>query len=642
MRFYQLALLATLVFGCDDKGAADKANEAIKAGEAAKAKAGEAVKAGEAEAAKAAQAGSDAVKAGADAVKAGAEAVKAGGDEAVKAGADAVKAGAEAVQAGAEGAAQAGVDAVKAAEPAVAAAVAGDPLRFVPAETPYVIANTEALPREFADKIGAAIDPILKKFETELAGQKATLTDSPDDKVAKAVIEELEGNLNRAGLEKLGLDPDFRFVLYGLGLMPVLRMELKDGEAFKAAIARVESKSGMKAPTAQAGDLQYWRVSNDGITVVIAIVGSQLVLGVTPDATAEKAVPMILGQQLPDATAATALAATAGKHGFRNTFGYVDATIIASTVMGDGKGLAGEIFAALSKGEAPVLDANCKTEIGGIVAKFPRMAFGYTELSGQKITARYTLETEAGLAAELKGLTAPVPGLGQDDGALLAFGMGINLQKTLDFAKAKAAAVASAPYTCPLLADLNQGFTEMNAGLQAAPIPPFVMGIRGFNVVVKDGKIGPEGPSGIKATAIIAADKANELFEMAKGQVPPLAGLTVPADGTPVALPPGTVPPVVDAPHIAVNANGIAISVGIGEEKGLTALLNTVGAAGPVVAVTYDIKRFLAMMGDQMNAGMNAEEKAMFDAFTGILGTTRYSLELQDAGIVLNQVLTLP
>ncbi|MCA9527244.1 MAG: hypothetical protein KC549_13220, partial [Myxococcales bacterium] len=505
----------------------------------------------------------------------------------------------------------------------------------VPADTPYVMANLAPLPADFQAKLGTALDPLLKKFEAELVKEKASLGDSPEDKLGKAIVEELEGNLSRAGMEKLGLDPDMRFVIYGMGLMPVLRMQLKDAATFQATVARVEAKAGLKAPTAKLGDQTYWLVQEDGMTIAIAVVGNFLVAGVVPDALAPKALPLMFGQAAPSASASAAFKASAQKHGFQGFAGYIDATIIASTVMGDAQGLSGEIFTALSKGEAPVLPPVCKTEISGMVANFPRVAFGYTEVSGQRIAARYILEAKPALAQELKGLTNAVPGLGKDEGALLAFGAGLNLQKALDFAKAKAGAVKAAPYQCPLLADFNTGMGQMADGLAAAPIPPFVMGVRGFNVVIKDGKMGQNGPTGVRGTAIFAADKAPELLEMAKGMVPPLAGVQVTADGKATPLPPGLIPPVVEAPHIAMSANAIAISVGPGEEQALPGLVSAkADGSSPVLAFTYDVKRFVAMFAEQMNQGMGAEEKVIFDATIGMLGVTRYALDLQDAGVV--------
>ncbi|MEZ4469580.1 MAG: hypothetical protein R3F60_02020 [bacterium] len=529
------------------------------------------------------------------------------------------------------------------AQGGLAAVTAAALLAPVPADTPYVMANLAPLPADFSAKLGTALDPLFKKLEAELASEKGRLGDSPEDKLGKAVIEELEGNLSRAGMEKLGLDPDMRFVIYGLGLMPVMRIQLKDAATFKATIARIEGKAGMKAPTAKLGEQEYWLVQENGMTIAVGIVGNFLVAGVVPDATAPKALPLMFGQAAPEQTASAAFMASAAKHGFKGFAGYIDATLIAATVMGDAKGLAGEIFTALSKGEAPQLPPVCKTEIGDMVAQFPRVAFGYTEISGQKVAARYILETKPALAQELKGLTNAVPGLGKDEGALLAFGAAINVQKALDFAKAKAKAIQAAPYQCPLLADFNAGMAGMAQGLDAAPIPPFVLGIRGFNVVVKDGKVGPAGPTNIRATAIFAADKAPELFAMAKGMAPPLAALEVPADGKPVPFPAGLVPPVVEAPHIAMNATGIAVSVGPGEEKGLTALLEAkADGQSPVIAFTYDIKRFMAMFAEQMNQGMSADEKMIFDSTIGMLGVTRYALDLQDAGIVVSQEVTLP
>ena len=48
------------------------------------------------------------------------------------------------------------------------------------------------------------------------------------------------------------------------------------------------------------------------------------------------------------------------------------------------------------------------------------------------------------------------------------------------------------------------------------------------------------------------------------------------------------------------------------------------------------------LLGGQMNQGMGAEEKVIFDATIGMLGVTRYALDLQDAGVVVTQEVTLP
>ena len=48
------------------------------------------------------------------------------------------------------------------------------------------------------------------------------------------------------------------------------------------------------------------------------------------------------------------------------------------------------------------------------------------------------------------------------------------------------------------------------------------------------------------------------------------------------------------------------------------------------------------MFAEQMNQGMGAEEKVIFDATIGMLGVTRYALDLQDAGVVVTQEVTLP
>lgn len=534
-------------------------------------------------------------------------------------------------------AAQAGSGAAAPKAPVVAGV---DLLAGVPDDSPYVFANTQPMPKAFLDRIGDALAPALAMLEQELVKGEAELGDSPDDALGKAVIAELKGNLNRAGMVKMGLDPEFRFVIHGIGVLPVLRMQLEDPAAFKAMVERIEKSAGRKAPTATEGSTEYWRFAEDGMVFAIAIVEKELVFTFAPEAASAAVLGAVFGKKGGGAAVKARLAENAKAYGLKaEVSGFIDIAAIARGAMGTGSPLNNTIFAAVLKGQLPPLSPACKADYEGLIKTWPGMAFGYTELSGTRASARYVVQVEAGLAGELAGLRASVPGMD----AKLGLGnlvAGIDVGKALAFAKKTVEAMQAAPYACENLSALNQGVVGLSMAV-AQPMPPAITGLQGINVQVKSLELGEAGPGNIKATVLLVAKGADELLAMAKGMVPPLAQLTVAPDGKPVALPAGLVPPVVDAPHIALTKDALALSVGAGEEANLSALV-TAKPAGqtPVFYAAYDFKKVMAMTGGLND--MPAQEMAIVKGFLDLIGQISYSIDFQPTGIVLDQSLVMP
>ena len=53
-----------------------------------------------------------------------------------------------------------------------------------------------------------------------------------------AVLTEMDGKLNRPGLESMGFDLQSDKVIYGMGAFPVIRLGLSDAAALRATILR--------------------------------------------------------------------------------------------------------------------------------------------------------------------------------------------------------------------------------------------------------------------------------------------------------------------------------------------------------------------------------------------------------------------
>ncbi len=530
-------------------------------------------------------------------------------------------------------------------------------LEQIPAETPYAFVSIEPMPEKILDKILKIFEPVRAEIEkeiaTELKGQGQT--DDPGEKIARAVAEEFSGKISKAGFAELGISTTPRWALYGVGLMPVFRVSLADSSKFKAMIGRIETKSGQKAPAKKIGDQDYWFMSEDGMTMVAAIVGKDLVLAMTPDSLVAKTLPIAFGQQKPSKSLADAgtIGTLRKAHGYKAVgVGFLSLTGIADVFLGKGGGLNAETVTAMG-GELPPLSPVCKAEIGAMVAKAPHLSFGYTEVTDSKWVSKANWALDKAIAADLKGIVGPVAGLEDGSPAFVKFGVGLDLKKTIAYARKHLAAMAAAPFKCELMGEVNQAVVEGNAnfGAFAAQLPPFLMGVKGANLVVKDADFASNDPTKVKAHLILSVDQPAQMVTMLKAMVPPLATLNVPADGKPVklTLPPGQLPPGID-PYIAMGDAGLGIAVGKGEEAAMAKLVKAKGNSETFLAIGYDVGRFMKTVNEQMGAmrAMLPPEAAADDpsdaltkAISEVFGFTYSEVKFTDQGIDFTQSIWL-
>ncbi|MBU0551222.1 hypothetical protein KKB55_08550 [Myxococcota bacterium] len=511
---------------------------------------------------------------------------------------------------------------------------------FIPADSPYVFASAKAMPDEAMDKIFKALQPLFDKLDAEMAKEIS----NPDaDKMGKILIEEFKGKLNKKGLESLGIHTNPKMALYGLGLLPALRMELKDPKALLATIARIEAKRGKPLPSKKLGELKYWSKEKDGVEIDIAVVGNELIVGVLPVAAAAELLPVLLGQKKLEQSAAANMKKLMTDGGFAGYgMGYVDFTTIAATIMGTAQGYNAKVWTAapFSKG-APQLEEVCKQEIGGMVANMPRMTFGYTEATAEMWAMQYTLEMKPELAKALTKLITPVPGVGEESKAIFSFGLGLNVAELMSFAKVTVEAMKAKPYACPLLNDLNGavGMAAMQLG-QLKQLPPFVKNIHGFHFGLKDVKIDPKkGPTSVNACAFIRLDKPDEALQMLKGMAPPLAKLKVAMDGKPVAVPAELLKglPMPVQAFIAMNDKGIALMIGEGEDKNAAKILGKKAPAEPaLLSVGYDMVKVAALTKPLMGM-VGGEEAMVMDAVMGLFKSVSYATYFTPKGVVFKQ-----
>lgn len=473
------------------------------------------------------------------------------------------------------------------------------PLAFVPADTPFVFANREVVPDAVVDawsrQMQSVWPTIMGLYERMLG---ATPTDSTVDeptqariataqRVIKALLAELKPRDTPAKLAEIGLGPKARAAVYGVGLVPVARIELADAEAFRAMVARVEAASGTKLGTLDVDGQPTWTIDVDAVRALIAIEGSHLVASVLPTNADKALLRSVLGLDRPATSLAEAgaLADLERAEGYQPYgAGWIDLRRIVALVDTDPGYRA---FAALGGDAVPTLDATCRGELDGLFAQMPRAVFGYTRMEATHMDAAMRLDLAAPIAASLQTLSVPPPGSDAPAGALYDIALSLPVLKLKDFLLARIEPVVASPYQCKAFAEWNSKAVELKQQLSQF-VPPPLSDFTGLRLTLDRLAWPADGDPDVAARLLVASSNPAAIVGMAQLAVPALAQLQIPADGTPVTLPDGVIPNAagfVPSVRVAMDAKALALASGDGD---LGAYLKAPAASdGQLVRVNF-------------------------------------------------------
>ena len=487
-------------------------------------------------------------------------------------------------------------------------------LRYVPADTPYVFAMLDPLPDEVADKVEPKIDAILRSYRGMLkaiADTTATNTsDSADgDNIsgeATEALDELGTLLSIEGLRSAGIQRDSSVVLYGVGLLPVMRMTLSDGDLLGAAIARIEEKAKGSMSVARIEGQLYRYAGDDDGRLVIAVIEDEFVLSIVPTNLPDDLLKSVLGLTLPVTSIADSgeLQKIIDDNGYlSHSVGLIDFERIVATFLDDQSGVNEELL-ALMEYDGSVLDDVCRSEIREMSGIFPRIVTGYSEMSVDRFVSNTILELRSDIAAGLATLPTPVPGLGSDQGSLLAFGMSVDLLATREFYTARLDALQADPYECELFADLQEGLEQGRTALNQ-PIPPIAYSFKGFLAVVEDIKgmdlANNQPPTSADLRVLVTTDNAAGLLAMGAMFSPEIAALDIKPDGEPVRFESRQIAGVVDAAFVAMTDTALAFSIGQGVEARLGDMFSAaVNDPHPFASMEMDAARYYEFISKTM------------------------------------------
>jgi hypothetical protein len=431
-----------------------------------------------------------------------------------------------------------------------------------------------------------------------------------------------------------------------------MRVELGDAAKFRAAIARIEAKSGAKLATAKVGDQEYWHLGTDKLVGLMAISGNHLVLTVAPAAASEELRKQLLGITRPSQSmlASDGIARLNAQRGYGpNGSGYVDLVRLVERITSEPDAAQREFATALG---SPLkgTDAVCRDEFLAIARKAPRVAFGYTELTAKRMAVDATLELEAALANEVMDASGSAPGSAGPSEGVVDMSIALPMLKLKSFWLKQANAVAAKPYACADLAEINRSFTEMKSKLDTT-IPPPLSDLTGARFVLS--KLALDNPQKPDYSGKLLVGLSNPMSALAMAQltVPALKDVKLAADGKPVTLPVGTVPGQNLPMFAAMNDKSLAIAAGAGEDATLAAFLAAPAAPEPVflrMTMSGKIYGLMGKFAGVARAAMPAEQQADFDAQMAMftvyekwIRSAEIRLTATPAGVTMREVIEL-
>jgi hypothetical protein len=490
---------------------------------------------------------------------------------------------------------------------------AGTPLAFVPADTPYVFANLEAWPDDVLEKWSGLMEPVqagyresLERMRVEVAkAAKDVEGDADTTRKMLAVMELFEDKLSLQGWRDIGFASSGRVAWYGVGVVPVLRLEVDDADKLRAFIARIEAALEMTFAVADLDGTPYWRISPDPeqpYALVMAIIGPHFVLSFDPGPEVSS-LSAILGLTPP----ATSLVDSGELTEVNRANGYgpygtllFDSQRLATALLGSGT--EDTWFTSVMAKEGTPITPECRSEYLAMAGIVPSIVSGYTAFDTGNIDGNMVMALRPDLASGLLPIAAPVPGLGTGGSDVpFDFGFGIKLDKLAEFMQARASAITAEPYKCEHLAGLNEGASQVStqvAGLYMAA--GWFSGMR-MALTNLTWSSDAKTPERVEGAMVIASPNPVGLVGMLKGFVPQLATLEISPGGEPQPLALGEMAGEAgkDLPPTFVAMSDNAIGLGMGETgaAGLTAQLALPPASPPpLIYVAYQGEMYMQLM----------------------------------------------
>ncbi len=454
----------------------------------------------------------------------------------------------------------------------------------IPADTPYVFAALTSIPDNLVQKFAATLETQLAQAHAQLLPILAA-SPSPWAKAASTLLDEVRAQKPSKWWQSVGFAPGGRFILYGLSLWPVLRLEVANAATVQKTVQRYLDLALLPVQPTRQGEWTTWQLTSEGVSVVIGVSAREAVISAMPAQLVPTAMPWLLGTKKPERTLANVqtIPQLMGQHSFLPYFiGVFDLKQTIAILSGRSAGPTAELSAAL---DLPQL-AGCAADVDRLSALTPRLAFGYTRLDDKEFSGGLVVEMPPNVATSLNRLVTTAPGIAWPvpGNPLFAMAAAIDVSNAIALLGELGKEVQLRPFTCGALAELND--VAKWSDLASSPLPPVVTGLRGLSIVVADATVEPLDIIG----HVLAVGDQLETLPSMLSLIPGMGGIGLRADGTAVPLPMAQLGlPWAKSAHAALKGDRLTVAVGGDSARVAAEQLETAPSArAPLFGMSFE------------------------------------------------------
>ena len=533
-------------------------------------------------------------------------------------------------------------------------ASAANPIDYAPQDTPYLIAATKPMSadayarvRQDATAGMEMVSAFMKDVFKKMAEKRTTEgKENIDMAPIVAFMEELfDVARTDESLRKAGFKPNPLVAFYGVGAVPVMRMEVENEAAVNATLAAwlekvvVLSKADTaKAKNAESKPFIYTKkalrkgsafyLGDADVQLFVLVENKQIVVSLLPKAAPANLLDLVAPKSpVKSKVVLNKVAAMQKRYGLNEfSFGYVEFEPLANFWLGKGNALEKALWKTTGEKELPAADATCQAEFKSIARNVPRMAFGHREFSGRRVDQFFALELEPQLAKSFAATNVSMPAYG--GGQVFRFGLATDLMKMMNVVRTQATKIIDAPYKCEQLAKLNLDAQKTKEAM-ANPALGMAAMVKGFGISIENMSLDVSGitpkPSNVTANVALFSDTPEALVGMAAAQMPQIAAMELAPGKPPVALDASffteaTAPMLERNEGFAVMSDkALIVGVGEGRAKALAQLANApVSSQQAVMNAGYGTK-FGAFMSSFYQLSVKSMPDAEAESFKSIM-----------------------
>ncbi|MBW0296986.1 MULTISPECIES: hypothetical protein [Shewanella] len=483
-------------------------------------------------------------------------------------------------------------------------------LDYIPADTPVFTGQLKPFPlKNYLQSISSNY----QQYSTDSLAQLGDL-DSPMAKFFVSIYKQYMDGMKdpTALLKTFGLPNEIKPYFYTLGVVPVLKTDINQIDAFWAVLDKAEQESGYthEKRTLAGIDYRAYSFAEEGSTdkadLLFAHKDGILTVTFSASSIEPEVLEMALGLKKP----AQSLAASGMLQEIIKTHGFMDDSIsfinhveiVKAITSQDGNMLAKQLtkfLAEESQGEDPLAQIRtpeCRTELTAIAANWPRTVGGLTAFTSTEkeshMAASFVIESKnQAILTALQKMRGFIPThLADINSTIFSMGLGIDVNEVAPSLTAIWDDLQKPQLTCAPLAELQAELSQQSPAMLGM-FTGMANGVKGLSVSLLDYKMSSQDQEpkleSLDALISLTADNPSMLFNMVKPFAPMLAELQVADNGEPTDLSPLLMlPPELNIkPMLAIKGQHLVVYSG---DKGL-ALANKLASEKPSANGLYSM-----------------------------------------------------